>query len=129
MHLSQEIPGHHNEKRMTSFDEFSRTTTEPASLLRKVVTYVMAAGLIVLALMFSALLFAIVLTVGTVIGAYLWWKTRGLRKQMREHPMEHSVVMNGVIIEDGVIVDDVVKGEIIEGEVIREINYRDRNEH
>lgn len=35
-------------------------------------------------LMFSLVLFAILLTLGLGFGLYLWWKTRGLRAAMRE---------------------------------------------
>lgn len=34
--------------------------------------------------MVSLLIFAVVLTCGLLIGGYLWWKTRKLRRQMRE---------------------------------------------
>lgn len=108
---------------MTYSDKRSDTTTESTSLLRKVITFVMAALMIGLILMFSALLFAVVLTVGTAAGIYLWWKTRGLRKQMREHP-PYGVVIEDVLIEGRVIEGEVIKGEVIEGEVIREADSR-----
>ena len=116
---------------MTFFYKIPRTTTESTSLLRKVVTFVITAALIVLALMFSALLFAVVLTAGAVAGCYLWWKTRDLRKQMREHP-PYGVAIEDVLIEGRVIEGEVIKGEVIEGEVIeaeviREVDFRDGN--
>jgi O-antigen/teichoic acid export membrane protein len=45
-----------------------------------------AAGVIVLvaALVFSLVLVAVVASVGVVAWAYLWWRTRDLRKQVRE---------------------------------------------
>lgn len=49
-----------------------------------------AAGVIVLvaALVFSLLLVAVVASVGVVAWAYLWWRTRDLRKQVRERTPE-----------------------------------------
>jgi hypothetical protein len=46
----------------------------------------LAAGIVVLvaALVFSLVLVAVVASVGIVAWAYLWWRTRDLRKQMRE---------------------------------------------
>jgi hypothetical protein len=43
-------------------------------------------GVVVLAaaFLFSLVLFAVLLGVGLIAGAYLWWKTRGLRRQLRE---------------------------------------------
>ncbi len=50
-----------------------------------------------------------VVTAGAVALGYLWWRTRDLRKQMREHPAGNVVI----------------EGEVIEGEVIREVDFRD----
>lgn len=63
--------------------------------------------------MFSALLLAIVLTAGAMVWGYLWWKTRDLRKQMRNQPpFDRS--------------GEVTRGEVIEGEVVRvvDVSYR-----
>ncbi len=57
-----------------------------------------------LAIMFSVVFFAFALTAGLAAGAYFWWKTRKLRKAMRETPPE---------------------GLVIEGEIIREVNESD----
>jgi Flp pilus assembly protein TadB len=48
------------------------------------------AGIIVLvaALVFSLLLVAVVASVGVIAWAYLWWRTRDLRKQMRQRTGE-----------------------------------------
>ena len=82
-------------------------TTKSPNLLNKVAKIVVSVVLIGLALMFSALLLMVIVTVGAMAWGYLWWRTRDLRKQMRKHsPSE--------------VVD---AGEVIEGEVIRrEVN-------
>lgn len=82
-------------------------TTKSPSLLSKVAKIVATIVLIGLALMFSALLFVVILTVGAMAWGYLWWKTRDLRRQMREYSPN----------------DVVIEGDVIEGEVIRsEVN-------
>lgn len=83
------------------------TATFPG-LLRKAGGIVAATALAGLALMFSAVLLAILLCVGTLALAYLWWKTRELRKQMRNFP-PHGAAME----------QEEFEGEVIEGEVIR----------
>ena len=82
-------------------------TTKSPNLLSRFAKIVVSVVLIGLALMFSALLLMVILTVGAMAWGYLWWRTRDLRKQMRKHPPS----------------DVVVEGEVIEGEVIRrEVN-------
>lgn len=52
--------------------------------LRKLVALIATVVLVGLVLMFSAVLLATVVVVGAIAWAYLWWKTREVRKQMRE---------------------------------------------
>ena len=94
----------------------SHTTANSPSLLRRVARFVVAIALIGLVLMFSALLFIAVLTARTMVLGYLWWKTRDLRKQMRNHPLGDEVIRG-----------EVIEGEIIEGEVIRVIDSSQRS--
>jgi hypothetical protein len=68
-------------------------------LLGRILTTVVSAAVLVVAFMFSILVFAAVTAVALVAGGYLWWKTRALRQQLRERPPG---------------------GRIIDGEVIRE---------
>jgi len=89
-------------------------TTETPGLLHKVAAFVLTMAMFALVLMFSVLLFAVVLTAGAVAFGYLWWKTRELRKQMRKHPQ------GGAVIEG-----EVIEREVIEGEVIRKVDSRD----
>ena len=82
--------------------------------LRKLVALVMTAILVGLVLMFSAVLLVVIAIVGSVAWAYLWWKTRELRKQMRnfqprEMPREEKAGNE----------------EVFEGEVIRVVDPRD----
>jgi uncharacterized iron-regulated membrane protein len=77
------------------------------NLLRKLVALVVTAAMVGLVLMFSAVLLVIILVVGTIAGIYLWWKTRELRKQIREfstREMAREKQTGG---------DDVFEGEVI----------------
>ena len=86
----------------------SNTTAKSPGLLRKTGAIVATAALAGVALMFSAVLLALVLSIGTVAFAYMWWKTRELRKQMRNLPPR------GATMEA-----EVFEGEVIEGEAVR----------
>lgn len=79
----------------------------PPSMLQKIVSVLVTVAVFGVALMFSVVFFAVVVTVGLVAWGYLWWKTREVRKQMREHPPTGA-------------------GMVIEGEVIREVDGEDR---
>ena len=79
-------------------------------VLSKVAAFAIGLTVLGAALMFSIVFFAIALTIGLIIAGRLWWKTRELRKQMREYAATRQRA-----------------GErIIEGEVIHEEMQRDR---
>jgi hypothetical protein len=69
-----------------------------SGLLRKILTTLASVAVLVMAFTLSLLVFAFVAAIGLMFGGYLWWKTRELRRQIRERPPG---------------------GRIIEGEVIR----------
>jgi membrane protein implicated in regulation of membrane protease activity len=78
--------------------------TEPG-LLGKLVALLVGAGLLVLGFMFSVVLLAIVAFIGSIAFAYFWWKTRALRKAVREQrqPESHT----GDVIEgEAVVVEE-----------------------
>lgn len=77
-------------------------------LLRKAVATIATVVLAGLVLMFSAVMFAVILVAGAIATVYLWWKTRALRKQMR------NFSPRGAEMER-----ETFQGEVIEGEVIR----------
>jgi uncharacterized iron-regulated membrane protein len=75
--------------------------------VHKLVVFVLTVAMIGLVLMFSAVLFVIILVVGTLAWGYLWWKTREIRKQMRafqEAQMTRDKPASA---------DNVVEGEVI----------------
>lgn len=85
------------------------------SLLSKALAFIVTALLIVVGLMFSAMLIAFIVVAGLVVFSWLWWKTRALRKLMREQAVD--VAANDAEVFKG----EVFEGEIIEGEVIRRV--------
>lgn len=87
-------------------------------MLRKIATFIVTASLLVLGLMFSALLLAVVAVAVVTVWVYLWWKTRNLRRQMRNHQP------GSVVFERSEMEGKTFKGEVIEGEVIREVITR-----
>ena len=72
------------EEQMKFSQRYARFNTQPQSLLGKVLTLVLGAAFLVLAFMFSLVALAVVAVGGTMLWGWLWWKTRAIRKQMRE---------------------------------------------
>jgi predicted membrane protein len=67
----------------------------------KTVAVVGAAVVLMSAIAISFVLFAIAIACLLVFGGYLWWKTRHVRKQMREHfEREGGGVIEGVVIRE-----------------------------
>ncbi len=83
---------------------------QPPNLLSKIVAFIVGLGVLALGFMFSLVALAIVVLGGLAVWAWLWWKTRAIRQQMRapSTTMPHDFSM-----ESG-------GGQIIDGEVIRD---------
>ena len=72
----------------------------PASgLLGKILTAVASAAVLVAAFMLSLLIFAAVAAMALLVGGYLWWKTRALRRRMRERPAGGRII-DGEVVRD-----------------------------
>lgn len=78
--------------------------------MRRLLAFVSTAALIVLGMMFSAVLLVFIAGGGLIAFVYLWWKTRAVRRQMREYAVDNAA-------SDA----PEFKGEIIEGEVVRKV--------
>lgn len=76
--------------------------------------FIVTVALAVVALMFSAVLLVVLFCMGAVAFAYLWWKTRELRKQMRNFTPPRDPNVRG-----DTFAGEVYEGEIIEGEAVR----------
>ena len=75
-------------------------------MLGKLVALVGGTALLVLAFVFSVVLLAALVTGGLVLFGYFWWKTRALRKRLRENPPGGHVI-EGEVIGDREPIRDV----------------------
>ena len=103
------------------FQTLGGQAATPPTLLQKIVGAVVMAGVFVLALTFSVALFAVLLTAGAAIWAWVWWKTRALRKAMRAQMEAQAASGRGA---QGARPGSA-RGLIIEGEVIREVRIEE----
>lgn len=71
-----------------------------AGLLEKTAALFLWAVLLVAGFMFSLVLLSVVVVVGAGVWAYVWWKTRALRRAMRECPPDGRVIEGEVVIVD-----------------------------
>ncbi|MBU1237695.1 MAG: hypothetical protein KJ634_03655 [Gammaproteobacteria bacterium] len=93
-------------------------TVQDASPLQKVLTFVVGGVLLVLGLMFSAVVVVAGIVIGLIVWGYLWWKTRELRRAMREaQSTAYSTTRtDGNIIEgEAVVVEEIRTTERVEG--------------
>jgi hypothetical protein len=78
--------------------------TQDASPLKKLLTLVSGMILLMLGLMFSVVVLIGVVVVGLIAWGYLRWKTREIRRVMREAPIDAG---GGDVIEgEAVVVDE-----------------------
>lgn len=84
------------------------------SPLRKLAALIVTVAVTGLVLMFGVVLLVVLLILGTIAWAYLWWKTRELRKRM------HAFSPQGMMHEAKAGNDNV-----FEGEVVRVVEPRD----
>lgn len=81
-------------------------TSGQPGLVGKLIGFMIMAVVLVLGLMFSVVLLAGMLVIGLGAFGYFWWKTRELRKKMKEQAAAQAF-RDGTIIEgEAVIVED-----------------------
>ena len=100
------------QEQMKFSQRYARFNGQPQSLVGKLLTLVLGAAFLVLAFMFSLLALAVVAVGGLMLWAWLWWKTRAVRKQLREQGQAAANRRPDDVFHEG--------GYIIEGEVIRD---------
>jgi hypothetical protein len=71
------------------------------SLFAKALTLLITTTLLVLGFMFSLLLVGFAVVLALVAWGYLWWKTRRLRRHLREQTasMDHAGTADGSVFE------------------------------
>ena len=93
----------------------------PGNLLTRILAFILSAALLVAGLMFSLVFLAIAAVAGLALGGWFWWKTRALRKQIREQMQAQSV--------EAPDLEPMEEGEVIQGEVIRVVDEGNRLVH
>lgn len=82
-------------------------TKPPTGPLAQALALVVGAILLVLGFMFSLVLLAVFVAVGLMLGAWFFWKTRHLRKAMREAGAMRNPPADGDVIEgEAVVVEE-----------------------
>lgn len=70
------------------------------SLLKKILALMAGVVLLVAGFMFSLVILAFFVCVGLVVLSYFWWKTRALRKAMKQRPPDGHVIDGEAIVVD-----------------------------
>ena len=108
----------------------SYTTGNSSNPLQKVLAVIVTMALVVLGLMFSVVVFSVILVAGAIFWAFLWWKMRPIRKQMQQmREAMRDFEAPSASRENDAFRGEVFKGEIIEGEVIRKDGTEDKTGH
>jgi hypothetical protein len=103
-----------------NFDAPERT---PQSLAARIVATVLGVIAFGAAMMFSVVIFVGLALAALVFGGYVWWKTRALRRTMREQMRDYGFEP----AEDG-MAGEAGDAEIIEGDAVRVDEDRPRLE-
>jgi len=70
----------------------SQGDIEPPGVLGRVAAAIVGAIALVVAFMFSVVALAVVSVIIVIAVGYLWWKTRDLRRHLRENPPGGRVI-------------------------------------
>jgi hypothetical protein len=95
-------------------------TARPQGLVAKTLSVVLGVAVVVSAFVVSIAFFAVAAVLVLAFGGYLWWKTRDLRRQLREQ-MQEGLVQGGPM-QDGNVTQEFrpadSPGDVIEGVVV-----------
>jgi hypothetical protein len=89
-------------------------------LLTRILSVLAAVLALGLALMFSVVVFVVIAVAGSVLWLYFWWKTRELRRRIKEQADLAGHAANSA--RD--FPEPQSSGEIIEGEAVRVVDDR-----
>lgn len=92
-----------------------------AGLLGRVLALIAGGMILVAGLFVSVLVFSLLLVVGVVAGGWFWWKTRDLRKDLRERMAQMQRMQAGRAPDDPVR-DSAA--EVLDGDFIQEADRR-----
>jgi hypothetical protein len=74
---------------------FDSLRARAAGPIGRVLAVVAGSLVLVAALFVSAVVFSVLLVVGAVAGGWFWWKTRGLRREIRERLAQMQQMQSG----------------------------------
>ena len=77
-----------------------------AGPVQKLLTLVIGIVLLVLGLMFSVVVLIGLIVIGLLIWGYLWWKTRAIRRVLRQAQATTPAANGDVIEGEAVVVDE-----------------------
>lgn len=97
---------------------FNTRQRQPRGLLAQLLTAIVGVLALGAALMFSLVFFAVLAVVGLVFWAYFWWKTRAVRKQIREQMANREFTPAAP--------QSAASDDVIEGEAVRVVDERNR---
>lgn len=69
------------------------------NFLQRILAFLVALGLIAAALVFASLILAIAAAIALVLGGWLWWRTRALRRDLKRQAEEGRARSEGAVIE------------------------------
>ncbi len=91
--------------------------------LQRIFAIILTVGLAILGFMFSAVVFTVLLVMGLIGWAFLWWKTRDIRKQFQLMQSQMQSQMRDERTRAGDAQADYAntesQGRTIEGEAVR----------
>lgn len=89
-----------------------------STLLTRILAAVTGLILLVVGLMFSLVLLAVLAVAGLVGLGWFWWKTRALRKTMKQRPADGHVIEG-----EAIVVEDIQSIRVVE-----EIDHHDKRD-
>lgn len=97
------------------FSSDIRFSRAPQGIAGKLLTALLSVGLLVLGVMFSLVALAVAAVIGLLFAGWFWWKTRALRKALREAAPSAAAAT----------ASRAADGDIIDGECVRETPSRE----
>lgn len=83
-----------------------KPTTAPAGLAGKIVSTLLATVLLVAGFMFSLVFLAVATVLGAIGLTYVWWKTRAIRRALRERMAASNLDRGNVIEGEATVIRD-----------------------
>ena len=96
------------------FSSDIRFARAPQGIAGKLLTALLSVGLLVLGVMFSLVALAVAAVIGLLFAGWFWWKTRALRKALREAAPAPEAARSRA-----------ADGDVIDGECVRETPSRE----